>query len=276
MIEIPEARVIAAQLRQAVVGAEIREAVAAQSPHGFAWYYGDPADYGPALRGRRVLGVRGFGNYVQLDLDDYTLAYGEGARLRLLKAGQPRPAKHQLLIEFADGTGLVCTVQMYAAMMAFPPGGLDDNPYYMAALEKIDPLEDAFDQAHFDGIYAAASPKLSAKALLATEQRIPGLGNGVLQDILYHAGVHPRTAVGALDAAALGRLYDSVKQTLKEMVALGGRNTERTLFGEPGGYETIMCAKTAGGPCPRCGAVIEKANYLGGSVYWCPDCQPRL
>jgi hypothetical protein len=29
--------------------------------------------------------------------------------------------------------------------------------------------------------------KLSLKALLATEQRIPGLGNGVLQDILFKA-----------------------------------------------------------------------------------------
>lgn|GEM_PF-2077218 len=30
------------------------------------------------------------------------------------------------------------------------------------------------------------------KAFLATEQRIPGLGNGVLQDILWTARIHPK------------------------------------------------------------------------------------
>jgi formamidopyrimidine-DNA glycosylase len=39
---------------------------------------------------------------------------------------------------------------------------------------------------------------LSAKAFLATEQRIPGLGNGVLQDILFTAGIHPKRKMAAI------------------------------------------------------------------------------
>jgi len=38
----------------------------------------------------------------------------------------------------------------------------------------------------------------SIKFLLATEQRIPGLGNGVLQDILFKAKIHPKRKVADL------------------------------------------------------------------------------
>jgi formamidopyrimidine-DNA glycosylase len=115
--------------------------------------------------------------------------------------------------------------------------------------------------------------KKSAKAFLATEQRIPGLGNGVLQDILFNAGVSPKTKVGLLLEQELRSLFDSVKTTLQQMVDQGGRDTETDLFGNPGGYHTLMSKKTVGHLCPRCGGIIEKTAYMGGSVYICPSCQ---
>jgi formamidopyrimidine-DNA glycosylase len=43
-----------------------------------------------------------------------------------------------------------------------------------------------------------AVQKLSLKAALATEQRIPGLGNGSLQDILWQAHLHPKRKTNTL------------------------------------------------------------------------------
>ena len=43
-----------------------------------------------------------------------------------------------------------------------------------------------------EGLISGVKPSASAKAFLATEQRIPGLGNGCLQDILFRAGLNPR------------------------------------------------------------------------------------
>ena len=54
----------------------------------------------------------------------------------------------------------------------------------------------------------------------------------------------------------------------------GGRDTETDLFGNPGGYTTLMSRNTVGKPCGSCGAVIVKKAYMGGSVYYCPECQP--
>ena len=51
MIELPEATVIAGQINRTLNGKRIREAVANYSPHKFAWYTGDPAEYHHPLDG---------------------------------------------------------------------------------------------------------------------------------------------------------------------------------------------------------------------------------
>jgi formamidopyrimidine-DNA glycosylase len=58
------------------------------------------------------------------------------------------------------------------------------------------------------------------------------------------------------------------------MTRLGGRSTEKDLFGEPGRYPVMMCAANLGSPCPQCGTTIQKEAYLGGSIYTCSQCQP--
>jgi formamidopyrimidine-DNA glycosylase len=59
------------------------------------------------------------------------------------------------------------------------------------------------------------------------------------------------------------------------MTAKGGRDVQLDLYGHPGGYVTKLSKNTVGKPCPACGARIEKAAYLGGSIYFCPRCQPQ-
>ena len=86
-------------------------------------------------------------------------------------------------------------VQMYGGMYCFKQGQFD-NPYYLVAKAKPSPLSTDFNEEYYnDMLCAPGAEKLSAKALLATEQRVSGLGNGVLQDILYHARIHPRKKV---------------------------------------------------------------------------------
>jgi formamidopyrimidine-DNA glycosylase len=111
------------------------------------------------------------------------------------------------------------------------------------------------------------------KALLATEQRIPGLGNGVLQDILFNAGIHPKCKKSGLTDCNKDELFRSLKNTLRSMTDEGGRDTEKDFFGKNGGYKTILSKNTVNSPCPKCGEKILKEAYLGGAVYYCPVCQ---
>lgn len=273
MLELPEAAVIASQLAKAVKGKTIRKVIAAQSPRKFAWYNGDPKGYDALLSGQTITRASSSGGYVELFTDETQLILGEGVNLRFHADEWTLPPKHQLLLQFKDGSALVCTVQMYGAMFASRLGEFE-NPYYAVAQEKPSPLTRKFSQKHFLGIADKAPAKLSLKAFLATGQRIPGLGNGCLQDILFQARMNPQTNLQFLDARDLERLYQSVVTVLADMVKQGGRDTEKDLFGNPGGYKTILSNKTATQPCPVCGGSIEKKAYLGGNVYFCPTCQP--
>lgn len=271
MIELPEATVIARQIGETLGGKRIVFAAANTSPHKFAWYSGDPATYNERLAGKVIGNAEGVGGCIEFNAGDMTLSIS--APIRYHAQGEKRPKKHQLLIEFDDGTAISSSAQMWGGFFCFPLGSKGGFPDYDLAKEKPSPLTDAFDQAYFDSLFDAETPKLSAKAFLATEQRIPGLGNGVLQDILWTARIHPRHKMADLSAGEMAEIFRAVKDVLREMTAKGGRDTETDLFGNPGGYRTILSKYTVDSPCPACGAVIRKEAYMGGSIYFCPRCQ---
>ncbi|MBN1641221.1 MAG: endonuclease VIII [Anaerolineae bacterium] len=271
MIELPEASVIAHQIAETLGGKRVAHAVANASPHKFAWYTGDPAEYNERLAGKTVGSAEGVAGHIAIHVGEMLLAIS--APIRYHAAGEKRPKKHQLLVEFEDGTAISASAQMWGGFLCFPagePGGFAD---YDLGQARPSPLSEAFDRAYFDTLFDDETPKLSAKAFLATEQRIPGLGNGVLQDILWTARIHPKRKMGELSEAEIQAMFEAVKRVLAEMAAQGGRDTERDLFGQPGGYVTVLSRNTVSTPCPACGATIQKEAYLGGSIYTCPGCQ---
>ena len=276
MIEIPEATTLARQIREDLAGRRVVTVTAGAAPHKFAWYHGDPAGYAPLLEGDTVVSAAAHGGMVEVHTQRALLLFHDGVNLRLHPAAGPVPGKHQLLLTFEDDSALSASVQMYGGLYAWDRRETFDNPYYRTALEKPSPLEpEQFTQDYFMQLLASPDvQKLSAKAALATEQRIPGLGNGVLQDILWQARLSPRRKISTLTEEDAQALYTSLTGTLSEMSRLRGRDTEKDLHGIPGGYRSVMSAKNAGAPCPACGRAIVKEAYMGGSVYTCPNCQP--
>jgi len=61
MIELPEAFVLAKQIKETLVGKTIQNAAANTHPHGFAWYWGEPAQYGALLNGKKITGATAYG-----------------------------------------------------------------------------------------------------------------------------------------------------------------------------------------------------------------------
>lgn len=272
MIEIPEAAVLAQQINQLLRGKRIARGVAGASPHKFAWFSGDPTGYSSLLAGRQIGEAAAWGGMVEIEVEEMRLLFGDGVNLRFHPTMEEIPLKHQLLVELDDGSALSATVAMYGGIWCYEVG-TNQNPYFQAAVEKPSPLSQAFDRAYFESLFAAGTETMPLKGFLATQQRIPGLGNGALQDILYRVGLHPRTKVAGLSQAARDGLFVAVKDVLSEMFFKGGRDTECDLWGRPGGYSTRMSKYTAGKPCPTCGSPIHKETYLGGSIYFCPGCQ---
>ncbi|RPI33994.1 MAG: endonuclease VIII [Chloroflexota bacterium] len=273
MIELPEATVLAAQINQTLKGKQVRHAIANASPHAFAWYTGDPATYSQQLAGAVIGEAAAYGNHIEIQAGDRLLVISTPVKYH--SVDEKRPQKHQLLLDFEDGTAVSCTVQMWGVMLCLREGQDTGLPDYQIAKQKPSPLSDDFDRAYFDRLMGENTATLSAKEFLATKQRIPGLGNGVLQDILWMARIHPKWKLASLQADEVGQMYRAVKTVLRKMTECGGRDTERDLFGRPGGYKTVLSKKTLGSPCPTCGTIIKKEAYLGGQIYYCEGCQPK-
>jgi len=272
MLELPESYTIAKQLNSTIKGKRITKAIANHSPHKLAWYNGDPNDYNSLLSNKTITDCVNHAGMVEVQVEDAAIAFSDGVNIRYFEAGEKLPQKHQLHLAFDDDTSLVCSLQMYGGLCAFKQGTYD-NMFYSAAKNKVSPLSDEFTLDYFLSKIDENTAKKSAKAFLATEQRIPGLGNGALQDILFNARINPRIKINALSDDEIEIMFNSVKRTLKDMADAGGRDTEKDIYGNAGGYKTKMSKLTYKDPCLVCGGEIIKKAYMGGSVYFCPSCQ---
>lgn len=272
MLEIPESRTISFQTGITLVNKKIAKVFNATSVHKFAWFNDDPKEYGKILEGAQIKTAKGHGMFVDIRCDeDVWITISDGTHIRYYTPDEQRPEKYQLLIVFDDDSCIVFTVAMYGGLWVYK--SKFDNSYHQGSLDSISPLDDRFNEEYFENIFRNVEKDISLKALLATEQRIPGLGNGVLQDILFNAGQHPKRKKSALSDFDKTELLYSLKVTLNSMTDKGGRDTEKDLFGLPGGYKSLLSKNTVKDPCPSCGGTIIKEAYMGGAVYFCPACQ---
>lgn len=272
MIELPESNTLAKQFNDTLAGKTVLSAAANVSPHKFAWFTGEPEYYNERMTGRKIINAEAHGGMAEIHFDNgMRLIFCDGTNARYFNAESLLPKKHQLHVRFDDLTSLICSIQMYGAIWLFDKDQTDG--YNQIAHNKPNPLSEAFDEKYFNSLYSENDGKLSVKAFIATKQRIPGLGNGVAQDILFNAKLHPKRKMNTLSAKDYHNLYHSIKNTLMTMMVSGGRDTEKDIYGNPGGYKTILSNKTKDNPCIECGGMVMKEAYLGGTVYYCTQCQ---
>jgi formamidopyrimidine-DNA glycosylase len=275
MIELPEALVIARQMSEELRGKRIASGVRGNAPHKFAFYSRSPEEYAKILKGKTMGGATGHGSAILAAVEpDYVFGLGVGGERILFHQDESTlPKKHQLLLHFEDGTYLTITVQGWGAAWLLHHSEVADHPHL--GKQGVSPLSDAFTWEYFRGLFETltAEDSRSAKYFIISEPGIWGVGNGCLQDILFRARIHPRRRAVDIVGRERRALYHAIRETLQQMVDLSGRDSEYDLYGRPGGYRRILDSKSVGQPCPECGMPIEKSQYLGGAVYFCPGCQ---
>ena len=270
MMELPEVNNIKNQLSENIIGKRIKTVKPPTKIHKFCWYNGDVAQYDNLIKGASVNSAEGFGIFVEIGFDNgYKLCFNDGVNVRLIDEDKIRK-DYQLLIEFEDESKLLFNVAMYGSIILHHNDY--DNEYYIKSKEGISPFSSEFKKYYYD-LFTKVKPVCSAKAFLAAGQRIPGIGNGVLQDILFDAGIHQKRRINTFTEEDKEKLLNSITNILKSMIDNGGRDTEKDIFGNEGGYKVLLSKNTFKSPCPKCGAVLKKETYLGGSIYYCPCCQ---
>ncbi len=275
MFELPEFVTLSRQINDTLKGKIVRRGELGNSPHKFVWYNRTHEEFERLTRGKTVGEATSRGKWLFVPLEvGYVLVLGEcGGKVLSHPPGAKLPKKYHLHLAFEDGSFLTATTQMWGAMELFEKGEEQDRQYVKDM--RTTPVEPGFTLDYFNTLVddAATEKKRSAKALLTQDQLIPGLGNAIAQDILFRARLSPKHPIDDLDAEQRRALYESIVNTVAEVIEQGGRYDEFDLYGNRGGYVRLMDKNAVGRPCPGCGGVVEKMQYLGGACYFCPTCQ---
>lgn len=114
------------------------------------------------------------------------------------------------------------------------------------------------------------------KPLLMHQQIIAGIGNIYANEILFQSGLHPNAVANRLSSAKMERLYNVMKEILQEAIRHGGSSV-KDFFAPDGALgEYVQHHRVygkEGQPCPnRCGRLIHRLQSERSSFY-CPACQ---
>ena len=275
MFELPEFVTLCRQFNDTLKGRTIQRGALGNSPHKFVWYNRTHEEFEELTRGKIVGEASSRGRWLFVPFEPgYVLVLGEcGGKVLHHPPGARLPKKYHLHIVFEDESFLTATTQMWGAFELYEKGAEQERQYVKdMATTPVDP---EFTFTYFDTLLdeLATGKKRSAKALLTQDQVIPGLGNAIAQDILFHARLSPKHPIDDLDPDQRRALYDAIMNTVAAVIEKGGRYDEFDLYGNPGRYVRLMDKNAVGQPCPGCGGEVVRMQYLGGACYFCPTCQ---
>jgi formamidopyrimidine-DNA glycosylase len=107
------------------------------------------------------------------------------------------------------------------------------------------------------------------RVFLLDKKALDSLGNAYADEVLFEAGIHPKTMCRALSHADAIRLHAAIVKVMTEAVAEVSRRDEPIEVKVRDFLKVRL--KT---DCPRCGSKIRRAGVRGMDAYFCPRCQP--
>jgi formamidopyrimidine-DNA glycosylase len=136
----------------------------------------------------------------------------------------------------------------------------------------IEPLEAGLDP--FLALFRER--KTPIKSALLNQKLLRGVGNIYADESLFRAGIRPRRRASTLTRDQLARLLASVKEVLREAIALGGSSISDYVDadGEEGFFQLKhrVYGREAE-PCLLCKKPIKRIVIAGRSSHYCSTCQ---
>ena len=273
MPELPEAEVVARQLRTHLLGAQLNECLVERADivreglTTLSWYYGAV-----------LKGVDRYGKSVALELERedetrYIVAELGMTGLLLFRATQTKYPQHvhvrMLFMGRRESELRYWNPRRFGRISLLDRAGLAD---YRARRFGVDPLTVPRDE--FVRLMQLRRGRL--KPLLMHQQVIAGIGNIYANEILFRTRLHPNREVNRLRGDTIITLYDTMQTVLREAISCGGSSVKD--FYAPDGTEgrykrRHLVYGKEGQPCPnRCGRMICRLQSERSS-FFCPACQ---
>ncbi len=128
----------------------------------------------------------------------------------------------------------------------------------------------AFTRAAFGK--AIAKRREQTRAFLMNKAALASIGNAYADEILFAAGIHPKTFCNKLEPAAIDALYTSIGKVLSEAIAEIKRRDEPI---DVKVRDFLKVRGRDGKPCLVCGTTIRAVRVGDGDACFCPTCQPE-
>jgi formamidopyrimidine-DNA glycosylase len=230
---------------------------------------GSPAEL---LVGRTFTRVIRRAHFVLFPLGDLDLVVAPmlAGRFAVAPAGQKTPGDLALALALDDGRELRYRddVQM-GKVYVIPAGAWSQVPgLEHIGVDVLDPA--AFTFERFEQI--ARSRRDQVKVFLMDKSALDALGNAYADEVLFAAGIHPKTWVRSLGEEELARLHRAIPEVLGRAAReIAGRApaTDEKL------RDFLAVRNRHKAPCPRCGTPIRRAGVHGHDAFFCPRCQPE-
>ena len=174
------------------------------------------------------------------------------------------PARHDHLVLLQAKHSLVFEDARQFGRVLFTEG--DAAPKWWTDLPP-DLLSTEFTMAEL-GKFLKRRAKAPIKAVLLMQERFPGIGNWMADEILWRAGIHPKQAAGSLDAGQRKALYLEIRWVCREALKIIGKD-----FSDPPDSWLFKHRWQKGGTCPRTGAKLQHATIGGRTTCWSPGRQ---
>ncbi len=190
-----------------------------------------------------VLGLR-FGMTGRLVVDDYAI-------IEKLEYSSERevPEWRRFELRFDDGGTLAIIDPRRLGGVELDP---DDT--------RLGP--DAFGLTEEHLVGALEGSRTALKARLLDQRRIAGLGNLLVDEILWRIGLDPAREADSLSGAEQVRLAQVIRSTVADLAERGGSHTG-----------DLHLARIRGGSCPRDGELLDRRTIGGRTTYSCPQHQ---
>jgi formamidopyrimidine-DNA glycosylase len=188
------------------------------------------------------------------------LHLGMTGELRVEKAGYA-PAKHDHLVLREVKNALVFEDARMFGRVLFGEGA--EVPSWWAKLPP-DLLSQAFTTKELEK-FLKRRARAPIKAVLLMQERFPGIGNWMADEILWRAEIHPRQAAGSLDEVQIASLYLEIRWVCRQALRIIGKD-----LSDPPDSWLFNHRWQKGGTCPRTGAKLQHATIGGRTTCWSP------
>jgi len=267
--ELPDLEHIVKTLVPRLVGRRI-EKVTVKEPIVLRMLLPETGGFAGALPGRRFAGLQRRGPFLRFDLGDRELIVHCMLAGRFqLSASSEKPIPFTCFtFHLDDGSALSYgDEKRMGKVYLTASGSYDAIPGYRE--QGIDVLSPGFTFEAFEALIKGRRHQV--RVFIMDQTALSAIGNAYADEILFAAGIHPKTSCAALDAGARRKLYDSIKEILSWGIA------EVEKAGQPIEVKVrdhVRVRNRKGEPCPVCGTTIRRVGVLGYDSFFCPHCQP--